>query len=260
MDTNDIDDTYIVVEQNGKKGILNQKGVVIVPIGMYEDCRVRECFERNQYYVAIISNKKEGVMNENGKVCIPIGKYEEVNVLNPNLAIVKSIGKNGIVDKNGTMIVPIGKYDRLSYRHGILTYSQNGKWGVLNEKGHQATPAEYDNIEPARHSPGMALVTKDGRFGVINSEGKQIIPLGNYNGGSIMGKIGFLKSNEGTLLFGLDGNILAPMGKYEKCKQQYGDVRGYEINRWPVPLNPLNSEEGLYIVTSNGKSGIVKLW
>ena len=256
----DIDDTYIVVEQNGKKGILNQKGVVIVPIGLYEDCRVRECFERNQYYVAIISNKKEGVMNENGKVSIPIGKYEDVSVLNHNLAIVKSNGKNGIVDKNGTLIVPFGKYVDLVYRYGVLTYLQNGKWGVLDEKGNQATPAEYDNIEPARHSLGLALVAKEGKLGVINSEGKQIIPLGNYNDGSIMGKIGFLKSNEGTLLFSLDGNILAPVGKYEKCKQQYGDVRGFEINSWPVPLNPLNSEEGLYIVTSNGKSGIVKLW
>ena len=257
----DIKDTYIIVEQNGKKGILNQKGRVIVPIGMYEDCRVRECNERNQYYVAIISNKKEGAVNDNGKAFVPVGKYQRFRVLNDKLlTAVESNGKTGIVDKDGTMLVPIGKYEKLAYRYGVLTYSQNGKWGILDEKGNQVTPAEYDNIEPARHSNGMALVEKDGKFGVINSEGKQIIPSGNYNGGSIMGKIGFLQSNEGTVIFNLDGKILAPMGKYEKSKQQYGDLRGFEINSWPVPLNPLNSEEGLYIVTSNGKSGIVKLW
>ena len=199
-------------------------------------------------------------MNDKGKVFVPIGKYERFRVLNQNNTLVELNKKQGLLDKNGTMIVPIGKYDDLRYRYGVLTYFHNGKWGVLDEKGNQATPAEYDKIKPARHSPGMALVAKDGKGGVINSEGKQIIPLGNYNDGSIMGKIGFLKSNEGTLLFSLDGNILAPVGKYEKFKQQYGDLKGYAINHWPVPLNSLDSEEGLYIVRSNGKSGIVKLW
>lgn len=256
----DINDTYMVVGKGGKKGVLNQKGLEIVPIGMYEKCSIREIDEMNHYYIEIESNKQRGALNDNGKVFIPIGKYEDFNVINQDLAIVKSNGGNGIVDKNGTLIVPIGKYDKLIYRYGVLTYSQNGKWGVIDEKGNQATPAEYDNIEPARHSLGIALVTKDGKIGVINSEGKQIVALGDYNGGSIIGKIGFLKSNEGTMIFNLDGKILAPIGKYEKCKQQYGNLTGVEINNWPIPLNPSNSDEGLYIVKSNGRCGIVKLW
>lgn len=256
-----IKESYIEVKKNKNGGILNSKGIEIVPPGMYEECYVRKCHDRNQYYVVIKSNnKKEGAVNDNGKVFIPIGKYEDFSVFNKNLALVKLNGKSGILDKNGTMLVPIGKYDKLSYSYGMLTYYQNGKWGVLDEKGSQATPAEYDNIEPARHSTGMALVAKDSKIGVINNKGKMIVALGDYNGGAIVGKIGFLKSNQGTMFFNLDGKILSPEGCYEKCKQRYGNLKGYAINNWPIPLNPNNSEEGLYCIESSGKNGIVKLW
>lgn len=255
-----IEDKYIVVGKNGKKGVLNQKGMEIVPIGLYEDCHISGIDEINQYYIGIESNKKKGALNDNGKVFIPIGQYEDFIVISHNLAIVKSNGRKGLVDKNGTLIVPIGKYDNLLCRHGIITYSQKGKWGVIDEKGHQVTPAEYDNIEPARHSYGMAIVAKDGKVGVINSEGKMIVALGDYNGGSIVGKIGFLQSSGGTMIFNLEGKILASVGVYDKCKQQYGNLIGVEMNKWPIPLNPTNSEEGLYIVMSNGKYGVVKLW
>lgn len=254
-----INDSYIVVKKGGKKGILNQKGVVIVPIGLYKDCSVSECNEGNMYYIKI-NNNRDGAVNDNGKVFIPIGKYESFTVLNKKNALVKLNGKYGIVDINGAMVVQIGKYDNLRYEYGVLIYSQKGKYGVLDEKGNQATPAEYDHIDPARHSTGMALVEKDGKVGVVNSEGKLIVPLGDYSGGAMYGDVGIMTSDDGTLLFNRSGRILAPLGTYEKCRQKYGYLEGYAINKWPLPLNPINSENGFYRFESKGKYGIVKLW
>ena len=256
----DIEHKYIIVKNGTKKGILNINGTQIVPIGLYEDCSEAECDDRGVYYVSISSHGKKGVVNDAGKVTVPIGKYERAIVLNKDLISVLQNGKSGILDKNGVMIVPIGKYEQLAYRYGVLTYCKNGKWGILDQKGNQATPAEYDKIEPARHSNGMALVTKDGMVGVLNSQGKQIIALGSYLDGALYGKIGFLKSNEGTVIFDLEGKILAPLGKYEKCMQQYGNLNGTSINHWPIPINPTNSEAGVYLVENNGKYGVIKLW
>lgn len=254
-------DKYIKVEKDGKEGVLNRNGAEIVPIGMYEKCWVSRCRDKDHYFVEIESNKERGAVNDNGKVFIPIGKYQRFSVLNNSLlTIVESNGKKGIVDKNGTVVIPIGKYEKLVYEYGVLTYFQNEKWGVLDEKGKQVTPAEYEKIDPARHSIGMALVVKDEKVGVINNRGQLVVPLGNYYAGSIVDKVVWLRSDNGTTFFNLDGKILSPEGCYEKCQQKYGKLEGAGLNRWPLPLNPNNSEEGLFEFESDGKFGIVKLW
>ncbi len=249
--------------QNGqfwtKEGMLNSNGAVIVPIGMYEDCRGRGCDDRIHYYIEIESNNKRGALNDDGTVFIPIGKYESFSVINKNIALVKLNGKYGIVNKNGRMIVPIGRYNHLEYRNGMLLYSQNGKWGMLAENGNQVTLAEYDRIVPEMYSSGMAFVAKEGKIGVINSEGKIVVPLGNYYDGKIYKEIGYMKSNEGIMIFNKNGRILAPTGRYERLKQQYERIGGYKRDS-QIPLNPSNDEHGLYIVSINGKMGVVRLW
>lgn len=258
---------YIIVRKremlNGqfrdKVGLLNSNGTVIVPIGMYENCRGRGCDDLIHYYIEIESNHKRGAINDNGTIFIPIGKYDSFLVINKNIALVKLNGKYGIVNNNGRMIVPVGKYNDLKSSYGMLTYSQNGKWGVLDQNGNQTTPAEYDRITPEKYSSGMAIVTKDRKIGVINSEGKIIVPLGDYYAGEICKEIGYLESNEGTMIFNKNGRILAPTGKYDRLKQQYEEIIGYERS-YQIPLNPSNDEHGLYIVSSNRKQGVVSLW
>jgi hypothetical protein len=248
-----ITNSYIEVKMNKQKGILNSNGVEIAPIGMYANCYIRECNERNQYYIEIESNNKKGVVNDNGKVFIPIGKYDDFRVFNKNLASVTLNKKTGIINNNGGIIVPIGKYERVFYEHGMLGYYQNGKCGILDKNGNQATMAEYDFLNPARHSTGLAIVVKEGKMGVVDCDGKIIVPLGNYKDGKIDGEIGFMKSDEGTLFFSRDGKILAPIGKYEKCMQQYGI-------KILSPINTKNSEEGLFKVEKDNKCGVLKLW
>ena len=252
-----VDKTFIKVEKNGKKGMLNNKGVEIVPCGLYEEIYVcddedseKERNGRTYHYLSIGSNGKKGAMNDKGKVFVPIGKYERFRVLNQNNTLVELNKKQGLLDKNGTMIVPIGKYDDLRYRYGVLTYSQNGSWGILDEKGNQATLAEYDEIKPARHSYGIALVKKEGKCGVIYRDGKIIIPLGEYEDSDFSGEMGSLKSKGETVIFKINGEILAPLGKYQCSRNKYGKLR---------KLNG-KADDGLYSVESNGKYGVVKLW
>ncbi len=246
----DIERKYIIVKNGTQKGVLNINGTQIVPIGLYEDCSEEECDERGQYYVSISSHGKRGVVNDKGKVIIPIGKYERFRVLDTNFVAIMQNGKQGIIDMNGVMIVPIGKYEQLAYRYGVLTYSKNGKWGVLNNKGIQATPAEYDNIEPARHSTGMAAVSKEGKVGVVNKDGKIVVPLGDYADGETNGDIIILKSTDSKVIVKTNGETLLPIEKYKCAEAKFGKL---------TPLN-VNAEYGFFEINSNGKYGVVRLW
>lgn len=247
-------ETYIIVEKDGKNGVLNSMGGEIVPIGMYSRCDIGQCeLDEKQNYIEVESNGKKGVINDNGKVFVPIGKYEKFKVLNKNIAEVMSNGKVGIINNIGTLIVPIGKYDKLLYRYGVIIYTKNGKHGVLGKDGNEVTMAEYDNIEPQRHSIGMAVVRKDDKIGVINCDGKVIVPLGKYNDCRVNEEIGLAESDEGTMFFDRNGKILAPIGKLETCLKQYGINRLY-------PLNSNNSKVGLFYFKKDDKYGIMKLW
>ena len=249
-----INGNYIEVNKNGKGGVLNSKGIEIVPIGMYSRCYIGECeLDEKQKYIEVDSNGKKGVLNDNGKAFIPIGRYEKYKVLTKNIAEVMLNGKMGIINNNGILIVPIGKYDKLLYRYGMIIYTKNGKFGVLGKDGNEVTMAEYDKIEPQRHSIGMAVVRKDDKIGVINCDGKIIVPLGNYNDCRVNEEIGLAVSDEGTMFFDRNGKILAPIGKLERCLKQY------DINRM-YPLNSNNSEVGLFYFNKNEKYGIMRLW
>ena len=61
----------------------------------------------------------------------------------------------GVTDLNNNVIVPFGKYDWIDgFAHGFarvkIGKSQNkangNKWGIINEKGEEVLPVEYENI------------------------------------------------------------------------------------------------------------------
>lgn len=83
-----------------------------------------------------------------------------------NVKVVeRNDGKYGVVDINENVIVPFGKYAWIDgFDHGLarvrVGYSPNvvaafaldgrindlRKWGIINEKGEEVLPVEYDNI------------------------------------------------------------------------------------------------------------------
>jgi hypothetical protein len=132
----------------------------------------------------------------------------------------------------------------------VLYYSQNGKYGVLDKKGKQATLAIYDEIEPKRHSEGIAFVKKREKAGVIDNEGHIIMPFEEYTNGRFYGDVGMLKKNESTVFFMKNGEILSDYGKYEDAVNKFGKLG----------VLKLDANEGLFVIESNAKMGVVKLW
>ncbi len=109
----------------------------------------------------------------------------------------------------------------------VLSYENNGKYGLINYDGKRLTDAIYESVASLPNKPGCILVKKDGLYGVLDSQGKKIIDT-KYN--SIKGdeycsaeneylKTGYIvseKTNSGIIYGYIDYNgkiLLEP--KYE---------------------------------------------
>jgi len=247
----DVNPERVIVENsNRQKGVLSLNGEVVIPMGLYDRIYEESCKNGKNHYLSVEKGGKSGAASLNGKIFVPCGKYDSFKVLDNNLTIIEMNKKKGLINRTGIVVVPVGKYSDIRYEYGVLYYSQNGKYGILDKKGKQATLAIYDVIKPERHSDGIAKVRKGEKAGVIDCEGHVIMPLGDYIDGKLHDDVGMLKSNEGTVFFLKDGKILSNYGKYEEAEKKFGALRVLKVT----------ANEGLFVSEKNTQKGIVKLW
>ena len=98
--------------------------------------------------------------------------------------LVEKHGKRGLMSYYDKMLVP-AKYEDVFqdvYADNDLFYvKKSGKWGIVDRKGHQILPFEYDYITRCtRDAPDDTtyyLAVKNGKFGKIKENGEVIIPF-----------------------------------------------------------------------------------
>jgi hypothetical protein len=102
-----------------------------------------------------------------------------------------------------------GSFDEATaFKHGVAFVKQNGKWGVVNEKGKEILPAIYDQVDYEWYQKTLMFsIKKDGKLGIADISGKIIIAneyeaiataLPNYLKVKKDGKWGVIKSTDGT--------------------------------------------------------------
>jgi hypothetical protein len=248
----DVQHSCIKVKQNGKQGFLNMKGVELFTIGKYEMSKEKKCEDNIHSYIYVSSNKQSGAINLNGNIIVPIGKYSDFRLLDNSLAVVKSNGKYGVIDGNGKIVIPIGKYDKLRLLKGIIVYEgRNGKYGILDRNGRQIVNAELSFV--GEQINGLIDVYKEDMCGIVNQNGHLVIPYGKYNNVGWGENVGFLQSEKGRLYFDSKGKILVAPEMYKKCEEKYEELDG------PVFVDT-DSPKGLFVVTLNGKKGVLRMW
>ena len=157
---------------NGEKiGFMNQDQEIIVkPIYMmyYGDC-----FSTQDYikvaldirYSSIRKNVSEsdyprpvyGLLDYQGEILFEPIYYSLLLADNKKLVTVNLYSKYAVFDINGNEIVPYGKYTWIDgFENGFARVkigqrtnglAENGsKWGLINEKGEEVLPLEYDDI------------------------------------------------------------------------------------------------------------------
>lgn len=158
---------YMRVRNNGKTGIINEKGEIIIPIE-YDDISDFE----NGLFLANKANKS-GMINSKNQVIIQFA-YSKIRHFKDDLALIIQNGKTGYININNEIVIK-PEYDfNLSgdFYNGLATVRSNGKNGYINKNNEIVIPIIYDNALPFKEKETM--VQKDGFTFKINSKGEKI--------------------------------------------------------------------------------------
>ena len=224
-------------------------------------------------YFTLEQNQKYGVIDRNGNIVIE-AEYGAVQIPNPSKAIfvcVKEYNENTkeyetvvynekkeVLLSNYKNVQAISIYTNVNstpYEKSVLTYKENGKYGLINLEGKQITKPVYDEISSINYKEGTFLVKQNELEGIINMKGKVIIKCeyesvtsDNYYSENVNNKqAGFIVSK----------------------KTEDGYRYGYVNYRGTIILNPIYTqlervteianEKGVYFIAfKNGQAGLLK--
>lgn len=233
--------------------------------------KVEEISEYN--YFTLEQNQKYGVIDKNGNIVIE-AEYEAVQIPNPSKAIfvcVKEYNENTkeyetvvynekkeVLFSNYKNIQAISIYTNVNstpYEKSVLTYKENGKYGLINLEGKQITKPVYDEISSINYKEGTFLVKQNELEGIINMKGKVIIKC-EY------------ESVTSDNYYSENGNK-KQAGFIVSKKTEDGYRYGYANYRGTIILNPIYTqlervteianEKGVYFIAfKNGQAGLLK--
>lgn len=217
-----------------------------------------------EYFTLNNKDQKVGVINREGKIIIE-PKYMSVYIPNQSKDVFVCFTDENtyeILDKSGKdiftnfeSVYPIPVSDTtLEMEKQVLSYEEDGKYGLIDYTGKKVTSAIYDSVSSLKNKPGCIQVKKDGLYGVVDSNGTTIIEP-KYN--SVRGdeysseKDGYLKT----------GYIIS-----EKTKT--GIIYGYIDYEGRMLIEPeyesitrcleYEDDEVYLVFMQNGKKGVIK--
>lgn len=204
----DDENGFAEIKSADKIGLINRKGMVIIP-PVWDEIK-----SFGETMIAVKSNDKWGYCDLKGSLKIPV-KYEEVHNFSEGLAFVKLNDKWGVIDTTGKVIISflykdsypwfsdgIGRVSKdgenwininsegkeivpgfsytevESFSHGFAQVKRNNKWGLMDTKGNLVVPAGFDSIGyTSWHPPYNIPAAKKDKWGIIDQQGKIVVPF-----------------------------------------------------------------------------------
>ena len=170
---------YARVKNNGRWGIIDKNGTVVVDI-IYD--------EIGEYY-------KNTTWAKNGTSfgLVYGGKFNAIQDVDKiwdfetqDVTYARKNGKIGFIDLKGNWVIE-PKFDKAkAFSKNLAPVAIGKKWGYVNMKGALVIEAEYNDAEPFS-AEGLAAVKEDKNWGFINESGKIVIPTQYEFTSGIMG-------------------------------------------------------------------------
>lgn len=166
-----------VVKLKGKYGLVDSKNSVVLPI---ENDYI-ESYEEQRYYV-IKRKDKVGILDYNLKTIFDF-VYQDVSPCfydKENYFIIKKDNKYGVIDRLGRIIIPL-EYSEMSnwveYGPGSNYHfvTKNNKYGVITKVGKVVIPMIYDKLYYKNDK--IIILSKNHKFGVVTIQNKPVIPF-----------------------------------------------------------------------------------
>lgn len=154
-------------------------------VGKYE---IEEIKESDYKYFAVFSEGKYGVLNEKGELIVDNKYDDVIipNPTKPVFICKMEDGTKQILnDKKEKLFTEYdsvgviqtdGVTSNLPYEKSVLKYEKSGKFGLIDFEGKVITKPIYEELASVKYKEGQILAKKDGNYGVISAQGKQVIP------------------------------------------------------------------------------------
>lgn len=178
---------YALVNKDGKNGVINKSGTIIIPLKYdYITRYVDGIFFEGYAAVGVYDdegNTTFGFADECGKIVIPI-KYSYVGRFSNGIASValrnsEGMYREGLIDSKGKVILPI-EYNSVAWsgEENVAIVDKNGKEYIINRSGKKIADLPNKNYDGfSAFNEGRAWVSKDYKCGYIDVSGKEVIPM-----------------------------------------------------------------------------------
>lgn len=143
------DAKYFEVYTNGKFGVINDKGEMIIQ-SIYDEIIIPN--PTKAVFICKNSNSKSEILNENKERIFD--KYDNVEAISLNEVTTN-----------------------FPYEKSVLRFKKDEKYGLIDFNGKVVAKSIYDELESVKYKEGEILAKKNGKYGVISSKGKELIPF-----------------------------------------------------------------------------------
>ncbi len=172
IENNLFTDEYIKAGAEGKFGLINKQGTVVMPF-KYDDV----IYDNESGLAAVLLNGKWGFADKKGNIKIKC-EYDDVGLFGKSsLAPVLKEDKWGYIDRSGKIVVECKYSTAKNFSdNGLAAVTGDGKPYYINTNGKKAFETQYDMIGEFNDN-GYAVVSAKEKFGIINLKGKEIVEL-----------------------------------------------------------------------------------
>lgn len=154
-------DNFSWTYKDGKKGLIDKAGRVIIPNEFDEitDFRNRVAF--------VYNDGKKGLVNDEGKIILPC-VYDEITSFRDGFAWTYKDGKKGKVSIDGKIIIP-NEYDEIKpFKNDLLWTHKDGLKGLIDVMGRVVVPGKFDKLVDLKN--GTFKAYEDGKELIIKYE------------------------------------------------------------------------------------------
>jgi hypothetical protein len=144
----------------------------------------KEAYTDPDYYFSQFVNGVSKASRKDGELYYFVDKdlhefsdrYTQANDFVEGYCVVARNGRYGVLDRKGKETVPL-EYDNLasSISEGLLAAYKNGKWGYITPNNAVSIPFNYDSANSFLH--GVATVCKNELWGQIDKQNQFILPI-----------------------------------------------------------------------------------
>jgi hypothetical protein len=186
-----LDKEYFVYEKNGKTGVVNKSGTVILPAvygGIY--------YTRFNLFV-VRKEEKQGVVNAQNKVLLPFD-FESIFIVSPQRMHVRKEDNNFILSSSNRFIADTSEAPAFIFQQAedvftppmivpdeVYASAQDNVFrkedGVYLVNGNDTIKTNYQDIQPLEMEGRYVKFKMNDRWGILDEKGKEKVPAAYDN-------------------------------------------------------------------------------